>query len=99
MPEQRPEPATAAAPPAQGRPGRSFDRDWTQGSIARNLLLLAWPLVVGSVVNQFDMVVDMVWVARLGAKAVAGVGVAGTLTMVLSMFRNGLTTVQRAMAS
>jgi len=99
MPEQRPEPATAAAPPAQGRPGRSFDRDWTQGSIARNLLLLAWPLVVGSVVNQFDMVVDMVWVARLGAKAVAGVGVAGTLTMVLSMFRNGLTTGQRAMVS
>jgi len=63
------------------------------------LLLLAWPLVVGSVVNQFDMVVDMVWVARLGARAVAGVGVAGTLTMLLSMFRMGLTTGQRAMIS
>src|SRR4030042_6797123 len=84
-----------------GRRGRrgAFDRDWTQGSIAKNVLLLAWPVVVGSVVNQFDMLVDMVWIARLGARAVAGVGVAGTMVMLLSMFRMGLTVGQRAIVA
>src|SRR4030042_901465 len=82
-----------------GRRGRraAFDRDWTQGSIVRNVLLLAWPIVVGNVVNQFDMMVDMVWVARLGAKSVAGVGVAGTLLMLLSLFRMGITVGERPM--
>ncbi len=79
--------------------GTGYDRDWTRGSIAKNLLLLAWPVVVGNVANQFDMVVDMVWVARLGAESVAGVGVAGTLVMVLSMFRMGITVGQRAMVA
>ena len=99
MPEERPEPTFSAAPPTKGRKGAAWDRDWTQGSIARNLLLLAWPVIVSSIVGQFDMIVDMVWVARLGAGAVAGVGVAGTLTMLISMLRMGLTTGQRAMIS
>src|SRR4030042_209995 len=81
-----------------GRRGRrgAFDRDWTEGSIAKNVLLLAWPVVLGSVVMQFDMIVDMVWVARLGVKSVAGVAVAGTLGMLISMLRMGLTVGQRA---
>jgi putative MATE family efflux protein len=56
-------------------------------------------MVVANVVNQFDMIVDMVWVARLGVTSVAGVAVAGTLVMVLSSARAGLTVGQRAMVS
>ena len=85
-----------------GRGGRrraAYDRDWTQGNIARNVLLLAWPMVAGSIVNQFDMIVDMVWVARLGVRSVAGVAVAGNLVQVLNSARMGLTTGQRAMVS
>src|SRR4030042_4808944 len=85
-----------------GRGGRrraAYDRDWTQGSIARNVLLLAWPMVAGSIVNQFDMIVDMVWVARLGVRSVAGVAVAGNLVQVLNSARMGLTIGQRAMVS
>ncbi len=77
--------------------GAAYDRDWTQGSIAKNLWLLAWPMIVGSVVMQFDTVLDMIFVARLGAKSVAGVGVAGTLVMLISSARMGLSTGQRAM--
>ena len=77
----------------------SYNRDWTQGSTAKNLWLLAWPMIVGSVVMQFDTVVDMIWVARLGASSVAGVGVAGILVMLLSSARMGLSTGQRAMVA
>jgi len=97
---------TAGAPASEGgrtggggRRRAAYDRDWTQGSIVRNVLLLAWPIVVSNVVNQFDMIVDMVWVARLGAQSVAGVGVASTLVMLLSMFRMGLTVGQRAIVA
>ena len=99
MSEEGSRPGTGGAPPAPGRQRRSYNRDWTQGSIAKNVLLLASPVIMGNVVNQFDMVVDMVWVARLGAEAVAGVGVAGTMVMVLSMFRMGITVGQRAMVA
>ena len=77
------------------RPDR--DRDWTQGSVSKNVLLLAWPVIVNSIVMQFDMIIVMVWIAWLGVKTVAGVGVAGTLTMLISMFRMGVTTGERAM--
>jgi putative MATE family efflux protein len=72
-------------------------RDWTQGSIFRNLLSLAWPVIIGSSLNTIGPTIDMVWVGRLGASSVAGVGVAGMLVSLLDAFKMGLDMGTRAM--
>jgi len=82
-----------------GRPGRSgrFGRDWTQGSILKNLLLLGWPMSVNGVLTMLGPTIDMIWVGRLGEASIAGVGVAATAVMVVNSARMGLTTGTRAM--
>jgi len=74
-----------------------FDRDWTKGSIVRNLLSLAWPMILGSSLNTLGPTIDMIWVGRLGVASVAGVGVAGMVVMLMSSLRMGLYTGLRAM--
>ncbi|MFC1897193.1 MATE family efflux transporter [Chloroflexota bacterium] len=73
-----------------------FDRDWTKGNIFRNLLSLAWPMVLNEIFWVVGMFVDMVWVGRLGVASIAGVGVAGMVVMVLMSARWGLNTGTRA---
>ncbi|MBI2853244.1 MAG: MATE family efflux transporter [Chloroflexi bacterium] len=77
----------------------SMQRDWTQGSILRNLLALSWPMMVTNSVNMLGPTVDMIWVGRLGAASIAGVGVAGMAVMVLNSLFMGLFTGLRAMVA
>lgn len=80
------------------RPRRaSFDRDWTKGSIIGNLWGLAWPMTVSASVQMLGPTIDMIWVGKLGAASMAGVGVAGTVVMLLNSARMGLNTGTRAM--
>lgn len=51
-------------------------RDWTKGSVFHNLLSLSWPMVILEGIWGIAMALDMVWVGRLGATAVAGMGIA-----------------------
>ena len=44
----------------------AFERDWTHGSIVRNLLSLAWPMVISQSLNMLGPTIDMIWVGRLG---------------------------------
>ncbi|MFC1898966.1 MATE family efflux transporter [Chloroflexota bacterium] len=74
-----------------------FYRDWTKGSIVRNLLILAWPISIGSILNMLGPTIDMIWVGRLGANAMAGVGVAGMAVVLLNSARMGLNTGTRAL--
>ncbi len=74
----------------------SFGRDWTKGSIIRNLLSLAWPISIGSMFNMLGPTIDMIWVGKLGAAAIAGVGVSGMVVMLLNSARMGLNTGTRA---
>lgn len=74
-----------------------FDRDWTQGSIVGNLYSLAWPIMIGGVLNMLGPTVDMIWVGRLGSAAIAGVGISGMAVMVINSLRMGLNTGTRAM--
>jgi putative MATE family efflux protein len=76
--------------------GATFDRDWTKGNVFHNLLSLSWPIIVGNSLNLLGPVVDMVWVAKLGAAAIAGVGVAGMAVMVITSARMGFSTGTRA---
>ncbi|MEK7353328.1 MAG: MATE family efflux transporter [Chloroflexota bacterium] len=74
----------------------AIDRDWTKGNVFHNLLALSWPIVVGNSLNLLGPVVDMIWVAKLGAAAIAGVGVAGMAVMVITSARMGLSMGTRA---
>ncbi|MBI2851003.1 MAG: MATE family efflux transporter [Chloroflexi bacterium] len=74
----------------------AYDRDWTKGNVFHNLLSLSWPIVVGNSLNLLGPVVDMIWVAKLGAAAIAGVGVAGMAVMVVTSARMGLSMGSRA---
>jgi len=76
--------------------GAAFERDWTKGSIMRNLLLLSWPIIVGNSLNILGPVIDMVWVGKLGAASIAGVGIASIAVMLVTSARMGLTTGTRA---
>ena len=75
----------------------AFDRDWTKGSVVRNLLSLSWPAVVTQSLNMLGPTIDMIWVGKLGAAAIAGVGVSGMVVLLMNSARMGLATGTRAM--
>jgi len=84
-----------------GRRGRRIVplRDWTQGSILGNLWLLSWPMMVGSSLNMLGPTIDMIWVGKLGAASIAGVGISGMAVMVVNSLLQGLFTGTRAMVA
>jgi len=77
----------------------SVSRDWTKGSILRNLLSLSWPMVVSNSLNMIGPTVDMIWVGRLGAADIAAVGVAGIAVMLVQAALMGLFMGLRAMVA
>jgi len=74
-----------------------LERDWTRGSIPRNLLSLAWPMVINESLWVVGTTVDMIWVGKLGSASIAGVGVGGLVVMLGMALRFGLTAGARAM--
>jgi len=76
-----------------------FARDWTSGSVFRNLLRLSWPIVISYGLNTLGPTIDMIWVGKLGAASIAGVGVSGMAVYVINSARLGLTTGVRAMVA
>ncbi|MCX7912872.1 MAG: MATE family efflux transporter, partial [Dehalococcoidales bacterium] len=78
---------------------RSGHRDWTQGSILGNLLLLSWPMVVMEGLFVVSQVVDMIWIGRLGPSAIAGAGVANIVIMLVMAMDFGLIVGVRAMVA
>src|SRR3990170_3526045 len=78
------------------RRGPGADRDWTKGSILGNLWGLSWPMIVTQVITTLGPTIDMIWLGKLGAASMAGVGVSGMVVMLVSTVRTGLTTGTRA---
>lgn len=74
-------------------------RDLTQGSIPRNLIALALPLVAANLLQTTFNIVDMLFVGRLGPAAIAAVSLAGVITMFLMTIAIGLATGTQAMIS
>ncbi len=74
-------------------------RDWTKGSIIRNLLSLSWPIIVSDGLNTIGPTIDMIWVGKLGAAPIAGVGVAGMVSTILQLGIIGINTGLRAIVA
>ena len=58
-------------------------KDLTQGSVTRHLLHMSAFLAVSMVVQTLYLLADLYWVGHLGKEAIAAVGVAGNMTMIV----------------
>lgn len=74
-----------------------FKHDWTKGAVFSNLLLLSWPMVVMESLYVVSQIVDLIWVGRLGSAAIAGVGIANIVLMIIMSMTMGLIVGARAM--
>ena len=66
--------------------------DLTQGSLLRHLLRLAGPIILSYMLQEAFNIVDMIFVGRLGAGAIAAVGVSGNLLRLIGVFSLGIST-------
>lgn len=76
-----------------------MSRDWTEGSILKNLISLSWPMTVTQTIMSLGPTIDMVWVGKLGSAAVAGVGVSGIVVQLAQGIMMGFTVGMRALIS
>src|SRR5215831_7853385 len=58
-------------------------KDLTQGSVTRHILNLSLFIAVSMIFQTLYYLVDLYFVSRLGKEAIAGVGLAGNLVMVV----------------
>ena len=58
-------------------------KDLTQGSVTKHLLHMAAFMAVSMLVQTLYLLADLYWVGRLGKEAIAAVGLAGTLMMIV----------------
>jgi putative MATE family efflux protein len=58
---------------------RGSHQDYTAGSLNQSILLLAIPMILEMVLESLFAVVDVFWVSRLGADAIATVGLTESL--------------------
>jgi putative MATE family efflux protein len=87
----------AAAPPARARALRlvrealrGTKQDFTEGSVGRALVLLAVPMVLETVLESLFAVVDIFFVAHLGADAIATVGLTESMMSLIYAIAIGL---------
>ncbi len=96
--------------PVQSEPERSFwssvlealrgsHQDFTTGSLNRSILLLAIPMVLEMVLESLFAVVDTFWVGRLGANAVATVGLTESILALVFAIGIGVSMSTTAMVA
>jgi len=79
-----------------GRREAALDRDLTKGNVTRHLLILSWPMIINGSLYMLGPAYDMIWIGKLGAIPIAGVGVAGMVVSLVQTVGMGLITGARA---
>jgi len=78
---------------------RGSPQDYTSGSLNRAIFLLAVPMVLEMVLESLFAVVDVFWVGRLGANAVATVGLTESMLSLVFAVAMGLSLSTTAMVA
>jgi len=69
---------------------RGVPHDYTEGAIGRSLLLLAIPMVLETLMESLFAVVDVFFVGKLGADAIATVGLTESMVYIIFALAMGL---------
>lgn len=68
-----------------------FERDLSQGNVARQLLIFAWPFILSNLIQALYNVADMIIVGNFcGAASMSGVNIGGQVTLLLTNMVVGL---------
>ena len=78
---------------------RGSQQDFTLGSLRRAILLLAIPMVLEMLMESLFAIVDVFWVAHLGANAIATVGLSESILMLVYCGAMGLAMAATAMVA
>jgi putative MATE family efflux protein len=78
---------------------RGSQQDFTEGSLRRAIVLLAIPMVLEMVMESLFAIVDVFWVAHLGANAIAIVGLTESVLMLVYCCAMGLSMAATAMVA
>jgi len=69
---------------------RGVETDLTEAPLGRALLMLAVPMILEMIMESIFAMVDVFWVAHLGAKAVATVGLTESMMMIVYSLAMGV---------
>src|SRR5947207_4668067 len=78
---------------------RGSQQDFTEGNLRRAILLLAIPMVLEMVMESLFAIVDVFWVAHLGADSIATVGLTESVLMLVYCGAMGLSMAATAMVA
>ncbi|MDD5190525.1 MAG: MATE family efflux transporter [Dehalococcoidales bacterium] len=98
MAENKPNPVPPnLSKSGEGLLAQRMKKDWTEGSLFKNLWLISWPMTITQTLMSLGPTIDMIWVGRLGEVAIAGVGVSGVVVQLAQGAMMGLTAGMRAL--